>query len=329
MSTRPRVSIVIRSFNEERHIGRLLTGIARQVGPAPEIILVDSGSTDATVAIASRFGVQLVTITPAEFTFGRSLNRGIAAARGDIVLLASAHVYPRFDDWIERMVAPFRDPDVALVYGKQRGNEQTRFSEHQIFRTWFPDESNPNQTTPFCNNANAAIRRSEWVELPYDEQLTGLEDIDWGRKVLARGKRIAYVAEAEVAHVHEETPSRIYNRYRREAIALKRIFPEEQFGLRDLARLWTRNVASDVASALRRPAPARTIGEIVMFRSMQFWGTYRGYQQRGPADDRLRRRLYYPSDELDGDAPAAPEQRPVDYSRTGPIGVVKSSTGDS
>ena len=324
MSTRPRLSVVVRSFNEERHIGRLLTGIVRQTHPTPEIVLVDSGSTDATVAIASQFPVQIVTITPAEFTFGRSLNRGVAATRGDIVILASAHVYPRFDDWLARMSEPFVDAQVALVYGKQRGDERTKFSEQQIFRTWFPDESNPNQTTPFCNNANAAIRRSEWVEMPYDEQLTGLEDIDWGRRILARGKRIAYVAEAEVAHVHEETPSRIYNRYRREAIALKRIFPEETFGLRDLARLWTTNVASDLAGALRGSSPAKTIGEIVMFRSMQFWGTYRGYAQRDPADDELRRRLYYPNDRGAKVPAAAQQQRPIDYSRTGPIGVVKN-----
>ena len=322
MSTRPRVSIVIRSFNEERHIGRLLTGIVRQTGPTPEIVLVDSGSTDATVAIAAQFPVQIVSISPGEFTFGRSLNRGIAATRGDLVVLASAHVYPRFDDWIARMVEPFSEPSVSLVYGKQRGNELTKFSEHQIFRTWFPDESNPNQTTPFCNNANAAIRRSEWSQVPYDEALTGLEDIDWGRRVLERGRRIVYVAEAEVAHVHEETPSRIFNRYRREAIALKKIFPEQQFGLRDVARLWTRNVATDVATALREPAPLRTVADVLMFRTMQFWGTYRGYARRDPADDALRRRLYYPSDRPAAASSAAPHQRAIDYSRTGPWGVI-------
>ena len=291
-----RLSVVIRSFNEERHIGRLLTGIVRQTVPTPEIVLVDSGSTDATVAIATRYPVKVVTIRPDEFTFGRSLNRGIAATTGDIVVLASAHVYPRYDDWLAQLVAPFDDPKTSLTYGKQRGNEISRFSEHQIFRAWFPDHSNPSQTTPFCNNANAAIRRSVWAEMPYDEALTGLEDIDWGRRVLERGDRLAYVAEAEVAHVHEETPSRIYNRYRREAMALKNIFPEEHFGLRDFLRLFPSNVASDIAVARSERRTVERLPEIVMFRLMQVWGTYRGFRQRGPAADSLRRRLYYPSD---------------------------------
>ena len=307
-----RLSVVIRSFNEERHIGRLLTGIVRQTVPS-EIVLVDSGSTDATVAIATRYPVKVVTIRPDEFTFGRSLNRGVEATTGDIVVMASAHVYPRYDDWLAQLVAPFAEPAVALTYGKQRGNEVSKFSEHQIFRAWFPDHSNPNQTTPFCNNANAAIRRALWTEMPYDETLTGLEDIDWGRRVLERKLRIAYVAEAEVAHVHEETPSRIYNRYRREAMALKNIFPEERFGLRDFLRLFPSNTLSDIAVA-RNEGHLERVPEILMFRLMQFWGTYRGSTQRGGVSESLRRRLYYPSDAKPRAEDHERNRRRIDYS---------------
>ena len=51
----PRCSIVIRAYNEEKHIGRLLTGIAQQNLADIEVILVDSGSLDDTVKIASNF----------------------------------------------------------------------------------------------------------------------------------------------------------------------------------------------------------------------------------------------------------------------------------
>ena len=44
-------SIVIRAYNEEKHIGRLLEGIKQQTLKDVEIILVDSGSTDRTLAI--------------------------------------------------------------------------------------------------------------------------------------------------------------------------------------------------------------------------------------------------------------------------------------
>ncbi|RME05773.1 MAG: glycosyltransferase, partial [Anaerolineae bacterium] len=44
----PSVSVVVRAYNEAKHIGRLLTGIARQTLDDVEVIVVDSGSTDAT-----------------------------------------------------------------------------------------------------------------------------------------------------------------------------------------------------------------------------------------------------------------------------------------
>ncbi|MCZ7627103.1 MAG: glycosyltransferase [Candidatus Methylomirabilis sp.] len=66
----PACSLVIRCFNEEAHIGRLLTGIMAQTLKDVEIIVVDSGSTDATLSIASQYPVKILTITPEQFSFG-------------------------------------------------------------------------------------------------------------------------------------------------------------------------------------------------------------------------------------------------------------------
>ena len=171
--SQPQCSIVIRAYNEEQHIARLLTGILEQTVKDVQIILVDSGSRDATVAIASRFPVEVVHIQPQDFTFGRSLNVGIAAAKADLVVMASAHVYPVYPDWLEKLLEPFNDPQIGLSYGKQRGGASSKYSEHQVFRSWYPDQSTARQAHPFCNNANAAIRRALWQQHPYDELLSG------------------------------------------------------------------------------------------------------------------------------------------------------------
>ncbi len=238
----PICSIVIRAYNEEQHIGRLLTGILEQTIREAQIILVDSGSTDATTAIASRFPVEIVHIKPQDFTFGRSLNLGLAQAKADLVVIASAHVYPVYPDWLERLLEPFKDGQIGLAYGKQRGAPVSRFSEQQVFKRWFPEQSSLRQPHPFCNNANAAIRRSLWEQQPYDEALPGLEDLAWARRMQEQGSGIAYVAEAEVIHVHNETWRGIYNRYRREGMAFKHIYPQETFRFSDFLRLWVSNV---------------------------------------------------------------------------------------
>ena len=56
----PKCSIVIRAYNEETGINRLLKGITQQVYEGYEIILVDSGSTDRTVEVAKGFDARLV-----------------------------------------------------------------------------------------------------------------------------------------------------------------------------------------------------------------------------------------------------------------------------
>jgi rhamnosyltransferase len=302
-------SIVIRAYNEEKHIGRLLSGIAQQAFTDYEIILVDSGSTDDTISIASGYPVKILNIPPAEFSFGRSLNLGIREALGEFIVMASAHVYPVYPDWIQRLLEPFDNPDVSLTYGKQRGAITTRFSEQQVFTHWFPDTAEVRQGHPFCNNANAAIRRRLWDERPYDESLPGLEDLDWARWALGQGHQIAYVPEAEIVHVHNETPRGVYNRYRREAMAFRKIFPEERFLFWDFARLFTSNAASDTWHALRQRVLWKNLGSIIWFRLAQFWGTYQGYRHSGPLTWQLRQTFYYPR-RLSSTSEAA--KRPVD-----------------
>jgi glycosyltransferase involved in cell wall biosynthesis len=313
----PGCSVVIRAFNEEEHIGRLLFGILNQSLKEVEIILVDSGSTDATLAVASRYPVQVVSIPAEEFTFGRSLNRGCAVARADRIVVASAHVYPVYPDWLERLVAPLADPRVALAFGRQRGDASTHFSEKQVLAKWFPETSIPQMPHPFCNNANAAIRRDLWQRRPYDETLPGLEDVDWAIWAVSQGLGVSYVAEAEVIHVHRESPRMVYNRYRREAMALKRLHPHEHFHLMDFVRLFLSNVASDFWHALHQRSLSGNVGEILWFRWMQFWGTYRGFRQTGPLTGPLKQAFYYPRGY--GRPAEAPRQEvtPIDYGHGG------------
>jgi glycosyltransferase involved in cell wall biosynthesis len=286
-------SIVIRAYNEDKHIGRLLEGIRHQTLKDVEVILVDSGSTDSTVEIAESYGAQIVHIPSHEFTFGRSLNFGIQAASGDFIVIASAHVYPVYPDWLASLLYPFEDEKIALTYGKQRGPESAKFSEHQIFHQWFPDIGRLHQATAFCNNANAAIRKSLWKKNPYDETLTGLEDLAWAKWAKDQGHEIAYIPEAEIIHVHNETPRGVYNRYRREAMAFKKIYPESHFSVYDFLRLTVANISSDLWHAARQHVLWKHLGSILWFRLMQFHGTRMGHRETSLVTPQLRETFYY------------------------------------
>jgi glycosyltransferase involved in cell wall biosynthesis len=294
MGKKPLCSLIIRCFNEELHIGKLLAGVMEQTVKDVEIVLVDSGSTDATLSIASRYPVKILNIAPKDFSFGRALNVGCNDATGEFLVMASAHVYPVYKDWLEKLLAPFKDKDVALVYGKQRGPEGARFSEQQIYKKWFPDGAFFAEDHPFCNNANSAVRAELWKEMPFDEELTGLEDLDWAKRAIEEGYGTAYSSEAEIVHVHDETLPKVLNRYRREAIAFKRIYPAENFSFKDFLKLFFANAFTDYFHALQDGAFFKNIFSIPAFRFMQFLGTYRGFNQRGAVTENLRDRFYYP-----------------------------------
>jgi len=286
-------SLVIRAYNESAHLPRLLEGIRQQTVRDVEVILVDSGSTDGTVSIAESFGARIVHIPSAEFTFGRSLNLGVQAATRELVVIASAHVYPVYPDWLETLLSPFADEKVALTYGKQRGPASAKYSEQQIYHQWYGEVSQPRQATAFCNNANAAIRKSLWERIPYDETLTGLEDLAWAKWAREQGHAIAYVAEAEIIHVHNETPRGVYNRYRREAMALRRIYPEAHFNYYDFLRLTATNILSDLWHAAREGVLWQNLTSIFWFRYMQFHGTRMGHRETSLVTPQLRETFYY------------------------------------
>ncbi len=295
-SASPKVSVIVRTFNEAKHIGRLLHDIfAQQISVPIEVIVVDSGSTDATLEIVSRYPTHVIQVSAEQFTFGLSLNRGIRAAKGEICVIVSAHCYPTDMDWLERLIAPFsRNPKIALVYGRQCGYVNTRYSEHQIFAKWFPEVSNDDCGLAFCNNANSAVRREVWTEVSFDESLPGLEDIAWGKAVMAKGYHIAYCAEACVHHIHEETAQQIYRRYYREAMAYKAIFRDHQFSFFSFLKFFVMNSVGDYYHALLDGKLLGNLIDIPLFRFLQFWATYRAHAYREPMSKEMKRRLYYP-----------------------------------
>ena len=286
--------MVVRALNEAEHLPALFSGLLRQTIQPDQVILVDSGSTDDSVAIAQAHGADITHIGPEDFSFGRSLNVGCAAATGEILVLVSAHVYPVDEHWLENLIAPFSESDVVLSYGRQIGDHRTSFSELQLMRQWYPEQSNPDQGTPFCNNANCAIRRDWWERFPYDEQLTGLEDLAWATNALDHGGRIAYRADATVAHIHDEGYAQVRNRYRREAIAHRRIFDDQRLGAFEASALFIANVGRDYMAAVPRRALWGNMTDIIRFRAAQYYGTWEGFRTRGEVTADLKRHFYYP-----------------------------------
>jgi glycosyltransferase involved in cell wall biosynthesis len=259
-----------------------------------ETIIVDSGSTDRTLEIARRFECEIIRIAKKDFTFGRSLNYGCAKARGDVLIIISGHCVPSSDDWLEILTLPVRNGTSAYSYGRQLGRDSTKFSEEQVFSKYFPSEDRVPQDGFFCNNANAALSRHAWTKYRFDETLTGLEDLKLAKGIVADGGSVSYVSSAAVYHIHHETWHQIRIRYEREALALREIMPEIHVNLFDFVRYFTSGVTHDFLIAFNQKMLMGNIFEILAFRWMQFWGTYRGNREHRELSARQREEFFYP-----------------------------------
>jgi hypothetical protein len=101
------------------------------------------------------------------------------------------------------------------------------------------------------------------------------------------------VPEAEVVHVHHETPTGVLNRYRREGMAFKHMYPEAHFNLYDFLRNTFASISFDLLHAARQKALLRSLASIFWFRTAQFWGTYQGYRHSSLLTPELRQTFYY------------------------------------
>ena len=187
-----------------------------------------------------------------------------------------------------------RDRNIALSYGKQEGVEVSKFSEKQLFKKYFPDEDSKPKSGFFCNNANSAVRKNLWQTKPFDENLTGLEDMEWSKHFFAKGFKIAYVAKASVFHIHEESWSQIRKRYEREAFALKDIMPEVQVSFFDTLRYMTMGVILDSIEAIKQGLFFRFSSEIISFRCNQYYGAFVGNHMHRKISKKKKEQYFYP-----------------------------------
>ena len=213
------VTVIIRSYNSATTLARCLQSVAEQ-SVACRVVLVDSGSTDETINVASTFpNVEVVQIPHAEFTYGRALNIGIQAADSTIVMALSSHCWLPTRNHVERLLPHFADGRVAAIAGiaaDANGRQITEPVRATEWPVW------PLIWWGFTNHANA-IRRSVWERVPFDEGLPACEDKAWAGEVHALGYSIIYDPSLRVSsdHRRQQGIQRLYRRGYQEGWALQ------------------------------------------------------------------------------------------------------------
>jgi len=223
-SPAPELSVVILTKNAGERFAAVLEALfACRSIDRTEVLVIDSGSADATLEIAGSYPISVHTIPPERFGHGRTRNLGASLARGRILVFLVQDAEPAGEDFLDRLIAPLEnDPALAATYARQVPRPDASPIEAEFLRHTYPPrpsvrrlEENANRPTigmVFFSNVASAIRRDVWERFPFDESLIMSEDQEWARRVLYAGHRIAYCPDAVVIHSHHYPLGKVLRR---------------------------------------------------------------------------------------------------------------------
>jgi cellulose synthase/poly-beta-1,6-N-acetylglucosamine synthase-like glycosyltransferase/peptidoglycan/xylan/chitin deacetylase (PgdA/CDA1 family) len=198
------ITVVVPGYNEEKVICRTVESLLAQEPPVAEVVCVDDGSTDRTLAVlrAAFDGNPRVRIlTKPNGGKSSALNLGFREAKGELVVaLDSDTVFG--PETVARLCAPFADPRVAAVAGNAKvGNRVNRLTRWQALE--YVTAQNLERrawdlvgAVPVVPGAVGAWRRSLVLEAGGFHEDTLAEDTDLTLRLIAAGYRVVYAEHA-------------------------------------------------------------------------------------------------------------------------------------
>jgi glycosyltransferase involved in cell wall biosynthesis len=196
-------------------LGEVLVAVdAQELDRRVEVLVVDSGSTDGSPALARRHGARVVEVPRAEFGHGRTRNLLMELAHGDHVAFLTQDSRPADPGWLAALLRGFTlADDVALVFGPQRPRpDASPMVRRELLEAFEQFGAEGIDDSPFFSSANGAVARWAWERVPFRDVTYG-EDHVLARDMLAAGLAKAYVPQAEVFHSHDLPPLRAFRRY--------------------------------------------------------------------------------------------------------------------
>lgn len=197
---RSKITVISTVLNEEKSIAELLEALSTQTFPFEEIIVVDAGSKDQTVAIMEKYAQSLplkVLVHPGA-TRAEGRNSAIKEAKGDIIASIDGGCIPH-PDWLENLVMPLiEDPTVDVVGGFYEPIVSTPLQEALAVLTVPSLESiSPMDFLP--SSRSIAFRKGVWEKIGgYPEWMKSAEDTVFDLLMKKAGARFLFRPEAIV-----------------------------------------------------------------------------------------------------------------------------------
>ena len=238
------ISVVIPTKNASQYVQQLVRKLRAQQGILPcEIVLVDSGSTDDTVAYAEREGLKVVQISPDQFSHSFSRNLGADTSAGDYLLFMVQDALPLTDMWLWEMATTLESNKLAAVscaeYPRADCDLFYEFLIHNHYNSSGPDKDRILEWNDSCSSylglrssaqisdVAALIRRDVFKNYRY--RTAYAEDLDLGIRLIRDGHRLGFLHRTRVLHSHTRSSYYFLKRGYVDARFLVEVFPNFVF----------------------------------------------------------------------------------------------------
>lgn len=219
-----RVALVVLTLNPGPAWIQWLTAFKNQSFSPDYCLVIDSQSDDSYPPVAIHSGFMLHTINKEEF--GHAKTRQLALdilPDADIIIFMTQDAILKDSESLKNLIQTMRSPDIGAAYGRQipRKNASPIEAHARLFN--YPGISRNKSLedvpelgikTPFMSNSFSVYRKKALMEVGgFPLRVQFGEDVYVSSKMILKGWRIAYVAEATVYHSHHYSYLEEFRRY--------------------------------------------------------------------------------------------------------------------
>lgn len=269
-------TIVIPVKNGGKRLFEVLEAISNQKTKYQyETVIVDSGSTDGSIALAKGYNVKLIEIDPKDFGHGKTRNLGAAQGSGKYIIFLTQDALPATENWLEQLVDAMEKSNAAGGFGRHLPYPECNMVDQKLLyfhfirfgedeekyysftlddsnREKYETDSDYEQYLTFFSDNCSILRRETWEKIPY-EDVDFAEDQVWAKTILEAGYTKIYIPGAKVYHSHDYPLREYGKRYFDDFKAVYRVHGYNMCPDKGtFFKLWIKNSLSDSKFALKQ-----------------------------------------------------------------------------
>jgi len=201
----PTLTVIIPVYNGAASLEMCLDAVMRS-SVRPQVIVVDDGSSDGSAEAAAPFPCTVLRMT-ANRGPAAARNRGAREATGDVLFFLDSDILVEPDTFARVAGIMEKTPELDALFGSYRKDTVPRgfFSQYKNLLHHFTHQAARPDAATFCAGFGA-VRRAAFDALGgFDESIRALEDIDFGYRLHAAGRRIRLEKGLQFTHLKRYT----------------------------------------------------------------------------------------------------------------------------